>query len=230
MRRILVINSKGGCGKTTVATNLASLYASRGLRTSLFDYDPQESSYSWLEQRPVELPRIHGVSAHQRLPVGLTRSWYLRVPPETERLILDTAASLDKPQMLEYIKSADLILVPIVPAAIDARAAIGFIKELLSVRKYGCARIGIIINRVREENQRLIELERAVEDLELPLVARLRDNNSYLTASERGVGLHELDADDADVELPNWQHILRWLESDASLVLPIRRRPQASHA
>jgi chromosome partitioning protein len=230
MRRILVINSKGGCGKTTVATNLASLYASRGMRTSLFDYDPQASSYGWLEQRPQELAPIHGVAAHQRPPAGLTRSWCLRIPPETERLVVDTAAAVGKPQLLERVKGADLILVPVVPAAIDARAAVDFINELLTVRKYGCVRIGIVINRIRGESRRLAELERVIEDLDLPLVTRLHDNYSYVEASDRGRGLHELGSDDARLELPSWQQILGWLEEDDSVPLPTDAHAQALQA
>lgn len=224
MRRILVINSKGGCGKTTIATNLASLYASWGMRTSLFDYDPQASSYCWLEQRPHDLGHIHGVAANQRLPVGLTRSWYLRIPPGTERLIVDTAAGLDKPQMLEHVKCADLILIPVVPAAIDTRAAVAFINELLSLKKYGCAKIGVIVNRVRDENRRLLELEDVLGRLDLTLITRLYDNYSYLEASERGLGLHELNTDAARTELRNWQQILAWLEDDASVTLPTLHR------
>lgn len=230
MRRILVINSKGGCGKTTVATNLASLYAGRGMRTSLFDYDPQASSYGWLEQRPQGLAPIHGVAAHQRPPAGLTRSWCLRIPPDTERLIVDTAAAVDKPQLLEHVKGADLILVPVVPAAIDARAAVGFINELLTVRKYGCVRIGVIINRVRDESRRLAELEGVIEDLDLPLVARLHDHHGYMEASDRGCGLHELASDGARPELPGWQRILEWLEDGDSAALSSDAPTQALQA
>lgn len=42
MLTILVINSKGGSGKTTLTTNLAAYYASRQLRTAIIDYDPQD--------------------------------------------------------------------------------------------------------------------------------------------------------------------------------------------
>ncbi|HHH42709.1 MAG TPA: ParA family protein, partial [Gammaproteobacteria bacterium] len=51
MLRIAVMNTKGGCGKTTVATNLASYCASRGCGTVLRDYDRQASSTRWLRAR-----------------------------------------------------------------------------------------------------------------------------------------------------------------------------------
>ena len=52
MRHILVTNSKGGCGKSTIATNLAAYYADEGYATVLADYDPQGSALSWLHERP----------------------------------------------------------------------------------------------------------------------------------------------------------------------------------
>jgi len=54
MQRILVLNPKGGSGKTTVATNLASYYAGRGQRPLLSDNDPQGSSTRWLKKRKPE--------------------------------------------------------------------------------------------------------------------------------------------------------------------------------
>ena len=58
MQKILVINSKGGCGKTTMATNLASYFVTQDLATALLDFDPQGSSIRWLNQRPKSGPFI----------------------------------------------------------------------------------------------------------------------------------------------------------------------------
>ena len=59
MQKILVINSKGGCGKTT-ARNLTSHFASHELSTALLDFDPQGSSTRWLKLRSASNPTIYG--------------------------------------------------------------------------------------------------------------------------------------------------------------------------
>ena len=46
MRHIMVLNAKGGCGKSTLATNIASYFATEGASVALADYDPQRSSPS----------------------------------------------------------------------------------------------------------------------------------------------------------------------------------------
>ena len=62
MRHILVLNSKGGSGKSTIATSLAAYYASRDEKVALVDYDRQGSSLEWLERRPDNRPSITGVA------------------------------------------------------------------------------------------------------------------------------------------------------------------------
>ncbi|MGD8407575.1 MAG: AAA family ATPase, partial [Thiohalophilus sp.] len=104
MQRILVLNSKGGCGKTTIASNLASLYACYGFSTALMDYDPQGSSMRWHSQRPKDKPAIHGVRAWQRPNGGQTMAWQLRLPPETERVILDAPAGVSGQQLVNYVQ------------------------------------------------------------------------------------------------------------------------------
>ncbi|HAS28601.1 MAG TPA: hypothetical protein DCS56_00375, partial [Alcanivorax sp.] len=56
---ILVANSKGGCGKTTLATNLAAYFAHSGQAVTLLDLDPQQSATQWVRLR--EDPRVEAL-------------------------------------------------------------------------------------------------------------------------------------------------------------------------
>jgi chromosome partitioning protein len=44
MKTIAIISQKGGAGKTTVGIHLAVAAERRGLKTALFDLDPQASA------------------------------------------------------------------------------------------------------------------------------------------------------------------------------------------
>ena len=79
MQRIVVLNPKGGSGKTTIAINLASYYAVHGLRPVLMDFDPQGSTMRWLKKRSIQQPPIHGIAAYERNS-RTTRSFHLRAP------------------------------------------------------------------------------------------------------------------------------------------------------
>ena len=72
-RRILVVNGKGGCGKTTIATNLAVAYANSGAKVALLDNDPQASSTHWASVRDEGLPAIEVVAKHERPIIPIQR-------------------------------------------------------------------------------------------------------------------------------------------------------------
>ncbi|NKB63715.1 MAG: AAA family ATPase [Gammaproteobacteria bacterium] len=75
MKKILVVNPKGGCGKTTIATNLSSYYALWEVPVALVDCDPQHSSLEWLDQRPSDLNPIVGVDGSKgKLNLKLCRT------------------------------------------------------------------------------------------------------------------------------------------------------------
>lgn len=214
MQRIVVLNPKGGSGKTTVATNLAAYYAENGLSPVLMDMDPQGSSTRWLRQRPANQGRIHGIAAFQRSP-NVTRSFQLRVPTESERVVVDTAAALNPQQLPEITRTADAILVPVMPSDIDIHAAARCISDLLLVAKISREenRIGILANRVRTNTLVFQSLLRFLENLDIPIIATLRDSQNYVRSAEQGLGIHEMPRWRTRKDLLAWESVVQWLDS-----------------
>src|SRR5258706_11542738 len=150
MQRIVVLNPKGGSGKTTIALNLAGYYALQGERPSLLDYDPQASATQWVRKRQPGQPLIHLVSASER-DNRVTRAFQLRIPNGTGRVIVDTAAGLDAHDMPGLTADSHKILVPVLPSQIDIHACSRCITSLLLVAKGRPSenRLGFIAQRVR---------------------------------------------------------------------------------
>ncbi len=214
MQRIIVINTKGGCGKTTIATNLASHYASQGLVTALMDYDPQGSSTRWLKLRPGDKEAIHGINAHQRQSMQSTRVWQMRIPAETDRLIIDAPAGVTGEALHHFVQQVDTILIPVLPSPIDIHSATAFIKDLLligKVRTLG-VRVGVIANRTRKNTLVYKSLERFLTSLNLPFITSLRDTQHYVHAFQRGVGIQEMWDRRVDPDKSSWIPIINWLE------------------
>ena len=216
MRKILVLNAKGGCGKTTIATNLASHYASAGFNTALMDYDPQGSSMRWLRQRPQDKPEVAGVNAYRRPGSRETKSFAMRTPVGTDRIIMDAPAGVSGQTLVDFACEVNTILVPVLPSPIDIHAATRFIEDLLligKVRQKG-VQVGVIANRVNKQTLVYRSLERFLKTLNLPFIATLRDTQNYVHAAERGIGIHEMWDRRAENDRAQWLPILNWLEGD----------------
>ena len=212
MQRIIILNPKGGSGKTTVASNLAACYAANGQRPALMDLDPQGSSTRWLRKRPEDTPLIHGIAAFER-SAAVTRSWQLRVPAECTALIVDTPAALEAQALPEITRGADAVLVPVMPSDIDIHATAKCIADLLLVAKIRRSehRIGIIANRVRAKNLVSQSLMRFLKSLDIPLVATLRDTQNYVRSAESGIGIHEMPRWQVYQDLEQWEQLQAWL-------------------
>lgn len=217
MIRIVVINAKGGCGKSTVSTNLASYYASKGFQTALYDYDQQGSSMRWLQARPETIAKIHGVTAHRNAAKGVTMSWHLRIPPETSRMIIDTPPGLKGPDLAQQLKGADYILIPMLPSWLDICSTADFLRELivnLKVHK-SKARLAIITNKVRKNTNAYKELEVFLSKLNIPVLAQLRDTQQYNRVTREGMGIHEVNHQANEIDRKHWQSIFSWIEVSA---------------
>jgi chromosome partitioning protein len=226
MRRIIVLNAKGGCGKTTVATNLASGYAIRGFKTALIDYDPQESSMQWLRARSPDLPRIQGIAIHDASRVPLAGAWQLRVPRDTQRVVVDTPAGLRAVDLVGRITADDVMIVPIQPSAIDIRATSDFIRDLLLVARLRPQdrRLFIVGNRTKR-GPALQALKAFLENLHIPVFEYLREAQNYCAAAETGIGVAELPMLQSRLHASAWQTILNGLEG-GNAPLPAVSRPE----
>ncbi|MEJ2691641.1 MAG: ParA family protein [Candidatus Thiodiazotropha sp.] len=215
MKRLLILNSKGGCGKTTIATNLAGYYASSGTPTALIDNDPQGSSKQWLEQRPDKLSSIHGVFAGNPTPGGVTRAFVMRVPAETRRIIIDTPASMKRLDMMDLLRNASAVIVPLLPSAIDRYVTLEFLSELSTLCRQMSLDVplGIVANRVRINTRSFKQLCEMLKQSEIPLIASLRDSQSYVRAAEEGCSITELKPVVKKHELLQWTALAYWVES-----------------
>jgi chromosome partitioning protein len=212
MHRIVVLNPKGGSGKTTIAINLAACYAANGERPALMDLDPQGSSMRWLRKRPNEAPPIHGIAAFER-SAAVTRSWQTRIPADCRAVIIDTPAAIDPHSLPDLTRGVDAVLVPVMPSDIDIHATARCIADLLLVAKIRRSerRIGIIANRVRSNTRVSQSLTRFLGSLDIPLIATLRDTQSYVRSAESGLGICEMPRWQVQQDLPQWQEMLAWL-------------------
>ena len=190
LNRIVVLNPKGGCGKSTLTTNLAVHYAHSGKAPAIMDYDPQGSSMAWLGRRPADLPKIHGVAAFKK-SMQATRSWQLRIPTDTETVIVDSPAGISHDDLREITRDASTILVPVLPSPMDIHAASRCIADLLLVAKVNRneRKLAVIANRTRKNTKSLARLMRFLDSLGIPIIAVLRDSQNFVHAAEQGIGL-----------------------------------------
>ena len=207
MRHIMVMNAKGGCGKSTLATNIASYFADEGYLVALADYDPQRSGIDWLERRPSNRPEIAGVEAFKD---GLKHA-----PRNIDFLVIDAPARSHGKELTDLIRHAETIIVPVLPSTIDIQASDRFIKELKAVGKIERkeAKIGVVANRVREYTLIFEELDEHLTSARVPYVAALREAQNYIRAYTRGLGIFELPEYLAWPDWEQWEPLTKWLRS-----------------
>lgn len=214
LNKVVVINPKGGCGKTTLATNLVSYYAARGTVPTIMDCDPQGSTMCWLEKRPPTLPPIHGIAAFKQ-SMQATRSWQLRVPNETTALIVDSPASLSNDGLCDLTRDASSVLVPVLPSSIDIHAASRCIADLLLVAKIDRRdqKLAVVANRTRSNTKSYARLMRFLDTLGIPIIAILRDSQNFVHAAEAGIGICEMRGYRVRKDIEQLRLIVEWLDN-----------------
>lgn len=220
LHKIVILNPKGGCGKTTLATNLASRFALRGPPPALIDNDPNGYTIRWLEKRSRNRSEIHGIATY-RSSMHATRAWQLRIPNETTTVIIDTPAAVSQPDIHELTCDANSILIPILPSTIDIRYATRFIADLLLVTQIDRRdrQLAVVANRTRKNTHSLTKLMRFLTSLEIPIIAVLRDSQNYVQAADLGMGIYEMPYHRVKKDIEQMDRIVDWLDR-----LPTRKQ------
>ena len=216
MRTIIVLNPKGGCGKSTIATNIASYFAIKGKKVTLADCDPQGSSKDWLSVRPDIYSAINGIVVDDDR---------LKIPRNSEVLIIDTPAAVADKRLSKYLRKAQSLIMPIIASPIDIRAAEKFLEELFSFKGTinNKIKIATVANRVREDTLIAAKLEHYLDNVKLPngkklpFMTMLRASQNYIHAAERGLSIFELPPSKTYYDREQWAPLLRWLNSKRSL-------------
>jgi chromosome partitioning protein len=229
MQRIVVLNPKGGSGKTTIAINLASYLAVRGHRPVLMDYDPQGSTVRWVKRRQPSQAPIRAIAAFEK-DSRTTRSFQLRIPDDATHVIVDTPAAVEPRQLPDMTRDAHKILVPVLPSDIDIHTCSRCIGDLLLVAKIRREddRIGVIANRVRRNTLMYQSLIRFLHTLGIPIVAIFRDSQNYVRAAELGIGVHEMKSYIARADIEQWGPLVTWLSGEADGTLSPSNGPAGS--
>ena len=207
MRKILVASSKGGCGKTTIATNLAAHFAQDGKNTVLVDADRQGSALRWAEKRAGLSAPVLGMSA-------LKGDWAAKIPADAERVVIDGPAGIRPGELAELLEDVDALLIPVLPSRIDLEASETFLREVAQLAriKRGKVAVGLVANRLKPWTTASQDAIDEIKKLPFPLVAQLRDTQGYVLVAGLGKGIFDYNSELIRSHQEDWAKLLRWLK------------------
>ena len=206
MRTVLVASSKGGAGKTTVATNLAAWFALDGKRTALLDADRQHSATRWAEKRAGMETAV--------LPIdGTRRGWEGRLPNDIQRLVVDAAAGDMADDLEVVLDKADAVLVPVNPSMIDLEATVPFLNSLATVArvKKGKLPVALVGNRLKPWTSASQQAMGQLNAWPYPVVAELRDTQAYVLMVALGKSVFDYRSEQIRGHQDDWAPLLKWL-------------------
>ena len=207
MLSILVASSKGGAGKSTLATNLAAYFAVAGKATALIDADRQHSSMRWAEKR------AHMASAV--LPIdGTRRGWEKHLPDDTERVVIDGAAGAMADDLDAFLARADAVIVPVLPSVIDLEASVPFLNSLATHErvKKGKLPVGLVANRMKPWTNASQQVMEQLNAWPYPVVAQLRDTQAYVLMTGLGKSIFDYHSEQVRSHQDDWTPLLQWLK------------------
>ena len=196
---ILIGGEKGGTGKTTVATNLAAIRASRGHDVLLVDTDKQGSASAWSDIRDIKKNDIR-VPNIQKFGVNLTAD-IKDLQDRYEDIIID-AGGRDSIELRAAMTIADKMFVPVQASQFDIWT-LSIINDLvIQARGFNPSLSPkVVINRAAT-NPSVQEVQEAKEvfgEFESLILSEniLKERIAYRKAAKNGLSVIEIEKPDA---------------------------------
>ena len=204
--QIFVVNSKGGSGKTTIATQLASHYAQTRHQITLVDRDVQKSASDWFQNRPKSLPNIQLIKDLNFIPINSHNNGVV-----IHDMPAGFVPTLECPIFANH--EINKILIPIMPSPTDIKAGL---RLIMAIYRSGLLekkiKVGFVANRTRSNVRYHQTLMDFLHRVDIPLVGTLRDSQNYIRSMEHSVSIFDLPSHSVKQDLEQWQPIIDWLE------------------
>lgn len=206
---IAVVNRKGGCGKSTLATHLAAYCANAGMSVMLGDVDQQQSAKTWLKLRTQHLP----AEKHNILGWVVEPTRGMRPPLGTSHVVLDTPGGMTGFELARVALYADVIVMPVCDSVFDRDATERCLAELRALPRVssGRCKLAAVGMRVQAKSHAAQALRAWTEQIELPLIGTLSDTQLYVQCAATGRALFDLAPGTLGPHLRQWAPILDWL-------------------
>ncbi len=205
MPTVALVSRKGGCGKSTLATHIASYLAREGMSITLGDLDHQQSMRVWLKRRPSAAPTIMGWVSETKGNV--------RPPPGSTHLVLDTPGGLHGLALAKVAMVADAILIPVSGSVFDREAASDCWAELRAHPRVVSGRCQVAAVGMRLD--RRTQAEEIASDwaasVGLNWLCSLRSSQIYVRAVENGLSIFDMPAGVTEIDREQWEPLLAWL-------------------
>ena len=153
MRVVALVSTKGGAGKTSLATALAVQ-----LDAVLLDLDPQASACRWRDRREAEAPLVSDVAAAR-----LGNTLETIAGQGVDLVVVDTPPRSET-AAVEAARAADLVVIPCRAQLLDLET-LAATSQLLDLARRPPA--VVVLNAVPPRGQRADQARRGVEALGL---------------------------------------------------------------
>lgn len=204
MTVVALLGRKGGSGKSTLSTNIATWCARNGHQVMLGDVDRQQSVRSWLQRRSPQSVKIN--------TWAVDNGKVFRAPPGTTHVILDTPGGLYDHELAKLVVWIDAIIVPIGPSVFDRDASLDFLKELSKLPKVASGRCKLAAVGMRWPMDRIQQWQARGQAWDIPLLTVIPDSAHYRSCLENGGSLFDMPEAIRQSDMPHWQPLLEWLE------------------